>query len=392
MGTRTWPTCLTERFYFSQRRNDDSHVQANRVSVGAFASDTLAGMGTVLHQRRSTLAKSPSMMSSTIEPDLDAPRAPRAGADLRAARERVGWSLSQMADALRIRYQYLEALEDGRINELPGNAYALGFIRTYATALGLDPSEIARRFKAEAAEVTEQTVLTFPVPVPERGVPAGAVVLLGVILAVGAYVGWYRLSGEGRLPAETSAPIPARLAPLAQQAIPPSLPPSPTMVAQAPAAQPSEPATQSVQQQAPGAADQASTSLAMAAPPVPAISPTQAAAAPAPATFTPPSADQSRIVLRASADAWVQVRDRSGTILLNRILHAGDAWEVPPKPNLLLTTGNAGGTDLMVDGTLTPSLGGNGAVRRDVPLDADLLKDGKVATTSPAMAAKSSTQ
>ena len=155
------------------------------------------------------------MMSSALEQDLDAPQAPRAGADLRAARERVGWSLSQMADALRIRYQYLEALEDGRINELPGNAYALGFMRTYATALGLDPNEIARRFRAEAAEVNQQTVLTFPVPVPARGVPAGAVVLLGVMLAVGVYVGWYRLSGEGRLPAETSAPIPAQLAPLA---------------------------------------------------------------------------------------------------------------------------------------------------------------------------------
>jgi cytoskeleton protein RodZ len=348
-------------------------------------------MGTVLHQRRSTLAQSRSMMSSTREQGLDAPRAPRAGADLRTARERVGWSLSQMAEALRIRYQYLEALEDGRINELPGNAYALGFMRTYATALGLDPNEIARRFKAEAAEVNQQTVLTFPVPVPARGVPAGAVVLLGVVLAVGVYVGWYRLSGEGRLPAETSAPIPAQLAPLAQQAVPPSVPASPTMLAQAPAAQPGGSAAQSVQQQA--APDQPSTSVAAAAPPVPAISPTQAAAAPVPATLTAPLADQTRIVLRASADAWVQVRDRSGTILLNRILHAGDAWEVPPKPNLLLTTGNAGGTDLMVDGSLTPSLGGNGAVRRDVPLDPDLLKDGKVAASnSTVISAKSSTQ
>jgi cytoskeleton protein RodZ len=389
MGTRTWPTCLTKRFYFSHRRNDDSHVQANRVSVGAFASDKLAGMGTVLHQRRSTLAQSRSMMSSALEQDLDAPQAPRAGADLRTARERVGWSLSQMADALRIRYQYLEALEDGRINELPGNAYALGFMRTYATALGLDPNEIARRFRAEAAEVNQQTVLTFPVPVPARGVPAGAVVLLGVVLAVGVYVGWYRLSGEGRLPAETSAPIPAQLAPLAQQAVPPST----AVAAQAPATQLAGPATQSAQQQAVAAADQPPAGAAAAAPPVPAISPTQAAAAPAPATFTPPLTDQARIVLRASADAWVQVRDRSGTILLNRILHAGDAWEVPPKPNLLLTTGNAGGTDLMVDGSLTPSLGGNGAVRRDVPLDPDLLKDGKVATAnSPVMSAKSSTQ
>ncbi len=198
-----------------------------------------------------------------------------------------------------------------------------------------------------------------------------------------------RLSGEGRLPAETSAPIPAQLAPLPQQAVPPTT----AVAAQAPATQLAGPATQSAQQQAVAAADQPPAGAAAAAPPVPAISPPQAAAGPARATFTPPLTDQARIVLRASADAWVQVRDRSGTILLNRILHAGDAWEVPPKPNLLLTTGNAGGTDLMVDGSLTPSLGGNGAVRRDVPLDPDLLKDGKVATAnSPVMSAKSSTQ
>src|SRR5262249_36445381 len=114
----------------------------------------------------------------------------------------------------------------------------------------------------------------------------------------------------------------------------------------------------------------------------------EAAAAPA-----PPLIDQARIVLRASADAWIQVRERGGSILLNRILHAGDVWDVPPKPNLLMTTGNAGGTDLLVDGTLTPSLGGNGAVRRDVPLDPDLLKDGKVAAAnSPVMSAKSRTK
>jgi cytoskeleton protein RodZ len=58
---------------------------------------------------------------------------------------------------------------------------------------------------------------------------------------------------------------------------------------------------------------------------------------------------------------------------------------VPAKPNLLLTTGNAGGTDLVVDGASSPSLGGNGVVRRDLPLDPDLIKDGKLA---PAAAAR----
>jgi cytoskeleton protein RodZ len=308
------------------------------------------------------------MMRSDSEPNfppvaVSPAFAPRAGADLRAARERIGWSLPDIADALRIRPAYLEALEAGRIADLPGNAYTLGFMRSYARALGLDPDEVARRFKAEAEAVSRGTELAFPAPVPERGVPAGAVALLGVVLAVGAYAGWYHLSGEGRLPAETSLQIPMRLAPLAEQAMPPhAAPPAPVGPR---VAAPADPAP--VQE--------------AEAPSAPSISPSSAAAA-----VTPPAAppDQSRIVLRANADAWVQVRDKAGPVLLSRTLHAGETWPVPARPNLLLTTGNAGGTDLLVDGAATPSLGGSGAVRRDLALDADLIKDGRLAAAGPA--------
>ncbi len=343
-------------------------MPGNRCSVGALADNKLAGTGTtVLQDRKSNLAQSRSMMSSAIEQQEAPPLAPRAGADLRAARERVGWSLEDLAIALRIRLQYLEALEAGRIDILPGNAYALGFLRSYASALGLDPNEVAKRFKAEARTVTEKTRLKFPVPVPERGVPAGAVVLLGVILAAGVYAGWYRLSGEGRLPAETSTQIPQRLAPLAEQAVKvQAVPPVPAV---APAT--TEPQPAPVQQAEPPPV------LAAAAPPVPSVSPSSAAAAAV--TPAPPAPDQSRILLRASADTWVQVRDKAGPVLLTRLMHAGDTWEVPAKPNLLLTTGNAGGTDLVVDGVTSPSLGGSGVVRRDLPLDPDLIKDGKLA-------------
>ncbi len=83
-------------------------------------------------------------------------------------------------------------------------------------------------------------------------------------------------------------------------------------------------------------------------------------------------------MLHASADAWIQVKDRSGGILLNRTMKAGESWPVPRQDNLLLTTGNAGGTDILLDGAATPSLGGSGTVRRDMPLDPDLIKDGKL--------------
>ena len=79
----------------------------------------------------------------------------------------------------------------------------------------------------------------------------------------------------------------------------------------------------------------------------------------------------------------MQVRDRGGQVLLNRVLHAGDTWAVPVRANLLLTTGNAGGTEVLVDGAATPALGAPGAVRRDLPLDPDQIKDGKLAAATP---------
>jgi hypothetical protein len=66
--------------------------------------------------------------------------------------------------------------------------------------------------------------------------------------------------------------------------------------------------------------------------------------------------------------------------LLNKMFHAGDSWPVPAdKPGLTLNTGNAGATIINVDGAPMPqSLGTPGMVRRDVPLDADLLKSGQL--------------
>ena len=152
------------------------------------------------------------------------PGGSRVGAELRAARMRLGWTLPDVAATLRIRLPFLEAIEDGRIADLPGAAYAVGFIRSYATFLGLDATEVARRFRAEAQEMNRKPVLAFPAPVPDRGVPAGAVVLLGVLLAAGAYAGWYRFSGNTPAPAVIVPAVPERLAPLADRAAPPSNP------------------------------------------------------------------------------------------------------------------------------------------------------------------------
>lgn len=60
------------------------------------------------------------------------------GSSLRDARTRRGLELSQIEQETRIRPRYLQALEDERFDLLPGEAYAKGFLRTYADFLGLE--------------------------------------------------------------------------------------------------------------------------------------------------------------------------------------------------------------------------------------------------------------
>ncbi len=354
----------------------------------------------MLQGRRLELVESQVMISTVTGLMTDPPAAERAGADLRAARERLGMSLQDVALTLRIRLPHLEALEEGRISLLPGNAYALAFVRTYASAIGLDAEEMVRRFKTEAAAFSRRTELVFPVPMPERGMPAGAVMLLGLVLVAGAYAGWYRLSAEGRLPAETVTAIPERLAPLAEQALPKApvaaadtgvpriivsgQPPAGILANQAPPVVSISPISAAAAQiDRPAAYEPAVPTV-----PAPAMSSSAmpSSAMPSPSMSSPglSSPDAVRMVLRASADAWILVKDHAGTVLVNRTLKAGDTWPVPVRTDLLLTTGNAGGTEILVDGATTASLGGSGAVRRDLPLDPDQIRDGKLAIAAAA--------
>jgi cytoskeleton protein RodZ len=89
------------------------------------------------------------------------------------------------------------------------------------------------------------------------------------------------------------------------------------------------------------------------------------------------SRGQSRITINAKSNSWIQVRDdNSNTMLVTRLLTAGDQYVVPDQPGLVLLTGNAGALEVIVDGDPVPSIGGVGVVRRGVVLDVDRLKAG----------------
>lgn len=86
------------------------------------------------------------------------------------------------------------------------------------------------------------------------------------------------------------------------------------------------------------------------------------------------STDSARVIVRATADSWVQVQGANNELLLTRILRAGDTYYAPNRNDLVLMTGNAGAIEVMVDGKVLGTLGPVGAVRRNIGLHADALR------------------
>ncbi|MCS7294862.1 MAG: helix-turn-helix domain-containing protein [Chloroflexota bacterium] len=71
------------------------------------------------------------------------------GETLRAARERRGLSLSEASRLTRIAPRFLVALEEDDYGALPAPVYARGFLRSYATLLGLDPEPLVAALRAQ---------------------------------------------------------------------------------------------------------------------------------------------------------------------------------------------------------------------------------------------------
>ena len=145
-------------------------------------------------------------------PELaSADRRESVAAVLRRAREKHGQDVRSVAQVLRIRQAYLEALESGSFDKLPGNAYALGFLRTYAEYLGLNANNIIDRFKEESESPEHQTELVFPEPVAEGRIPGGAIILISVVLLSAAYGGWFYLTNQGQTVADLIPALPDQI-------------------------------------------------------------------------------------------------------------------------------------------------------------------------------------
>jgi cytoskeleton protein RodZ len=129
------------------------------------------------------------------------------GASLAAARRARGLAVQDAEQLTCLRAKYLTALEEDRFEDLPGRTYARAFLRTYATALGLEADRIIAEFEAQQPEPEEEeeAVPDFRPRRPIR-LPASVPVLAG--LAVVALLVWSAWTSDQT----TSPPIQASAA------------------------------------------------------------------------------------------------------------------------------------------------------------------------------------
>jgi cytoskeleton protein RodZ len=302
--------------------------------------------------------------------------------DQRAARD---LSIDDVAARLRIRSRYLEAIEQGRFDQLPGAAYIPAFLRAYANHLGLDADKVMTAYQLSGPVPIERPV-TLPAdfPVVEKRAPIGLAVLT-VLLVIGAgYAVWQYLPRQQAIVSQKVPPVPDRLlaspapatapaqpaAPAVEQAAtPPAQPPAPPVQdartpaptpapavppvnelwpapKQETAAKPAAPMPAVVSAPAPppvvmtppvtmpapspGQAQAAQAPVVEAprpAPAAPAVQPQEAAATPTAPVTTPPMASDTRVYARTNS--WIELRGPAGDVLTQTYVRAGESYTVP---------------------------------------------------------------
>jgi len=100
---------------------------------------------------------------------LSEPRAESIGTYLRRARRARSIGVAEVARATRIPSVAIERIEADHFDDLPGEVFTRGFLKAYATAVGLTPDEVLARYTA-----ARRIVAVEPLPLATPAVRSGS--------------------------------------------------------------------------------------------------------------------------------------------------------------------------------------------------------------------------
>lgn len=245
-------------------------------------------------------------------------------AALAQRREACGMSLADVSEKLKFSKAQIAAIEAGEIHSFHGLTYARGIVRVYARLLEMDSAPLLQAIQdvAHREEVRFSQPVSLRTPTPfsdsrKRSTLLYVVLSLVVLSIAGAVLfDWYLERQHPLTAAGASVALP----------IPPAV--------------------------------EGEGAVALITPPVAAALPAAATAAPevpvtsaTPARLPPPLGDgKRRLVLRFSADSWVQIHQKDGSLIYQQNNPAGSEKTLEGLPPFAVVIGNAPGVTMTYDG------------------------------------------
>ena len=271
---------------------------------------------------------------------------------LRAARERIGLSIGDVAMRLRMGVRQIDALERGDYAVLPTGTFLRGFVRNYAKAVNADAEQAIRLLEHDNAEAARLKAANIVVPSHEIHIRGGGSPLalpiakfaipVGVFLLLAA-AGWYWWEYMRPNFASGGKPVPASPAATARALATPVVPMEAGRAGDTDNSGAGEVNIPRIALDRTLEKDVA-TMVSPVVTPMPATAVVKQPVPPtASAQTTRSGATGSSHVLgfTFSGDSWVEVTDASGRIVLSRQYRSGDAGEVSGTAPLTVVIGNA---------------------------------------------------
>lgn len=248
---------------------------------------------------------------------------PSIGLELRRERELRGVALSDISKITKISLTFLQALEEDRLNILPGEFFIKGMIRAYAKCIGLDEDQALNLYQhslqqKELDQVQEKRKKESPILRSRRPHTLWVLSSVGILLAVSVMI----IMGFAlkKNPPATAAPERTKLRTPAAAATAPPLTAASTAV-------PAEPAAETL---------------------------------------------SLRLVFLQ--ETWIQVK-ADGQIVLAETKRSGESNTLSCRREFVLDTGNAGGFTYTLNGRAGKPLGGPGFVVKNVRIGMDNFRD-----------------
>ena len=114
---------------------------------------------------------------------------------LKKERQKKHWDISDVSKSSCIKPVYIEALEKGHYYVFPAKAYAIGFLRTYAKMLKLNPEEMVALYHKENSDDKEEPMDMLVIE-KKAALPSKKALLLTVLVLLVFYVIWYLIANS----------------------------------------------------------------------------------------------------------------------------------------------------------------------------------------------------